>query len=121
MKTTEVRKLLPEQFGFVCPVHTPDGSPCGLLNHISKSSRVVTQPSLDYVLSGTSVKKLLKKLGMVSLIDTLMDKHNAYVELQLDGRILGYVDTNEAKMFTDVLRKLKCKDITADQLKINKK
>ena len=31
MKTTAVRKLLPESWGFMCPVHTPDGSPCGLL------------------------------------------------------------------------------------------
>jgi DNA-directed RNA polymerase I subunit RPA2 len=31
MKTTTVRKLLPESWGFVCPVHTPDGGPCGLL------------------------------------------------------------------------------------------
>jgi len=77
MKTTEVRKLLPEQFGFVCPVHTPDGSPCGLLNHISKSSKVVTEPSLDYVLSGTSVNKLLRKLGMVSLIKVLNQKLNS--------------------------------------------
>lgn len=26
---------MPESWGFVCPVHTPDGAPCGLLNHIS--------------------------------------------------------------------------------------
>lgn len=25
MKTTTVRKLLPELWGFICPVHTPDG------------------------------------------------------------------------------------------------
>lgn len=25
MKTTAVRKLLPDQWGFLCPVHTPDG------------------------------------------------------------------------------------------------
>lgn len=36
-KTTSVRKLLPESWGFICPVHTPDGAPCGLLNHISMS------------------------------------------------------------------------------------
>ncbi|CAN0530166.1 unnamed protein product, partial [Ectocarpus sp. 8 AP-2014] len=35
MKTTAVRKLLPESWGFLCPVHTPDGSPCGLLNHLA--------------------------------------------------------------------------------------
>lgn len=35
MQTTEVRKLLPESWGFLCPVHTPDGAPCGLKNHLS--------------------------------------------------------------------------------------
>ena len=30
-----VRKLLPDSWGFMCPVHTPDGSPCGLLNHLA--------------------------------------------------------------------------------------
>ena len=35
MKTTKVRKLLPENWGFLCPVHTPDGGLCGLLNHLS--------------------------------------------------------------------------------------
>lgn len=37
-----MRKLLPESWGFLCPVHTPDGSPCGLLNHFTASCRVVT-------------------------------------------------------------------------------
>lgn len=35
MKTTTVRKLMPESWGFLCPVHTPDGAPCGLLNHLA--------------------------------------------------------------------------------------
>lgn len=26
--------------GFLCPVHTPDGSPCGLLNHMAASCQV---------------------------------------------------------------------------------
>jgi DNA-directed RNA polymerase I subunit RPA2 len=51
MKTTSVRKLLPEGFGqslkahcslsgFLCPVHTPDGAPCGLLNHLAVKCEV---------------------------------------------------------------------------------
>ncbi|GJX91711.1 DNA-directed RNA polymerase I subunit 2, partial [Tanacetum coccineum] len=35
--TTSVRKLFPESWGFVCPVHTPDGAPCGLLNQMTAS------------------------------------------------------------------------------------
>ena len=26
--------------GFLCPVHTPDGAPCGLLNHMAASCQV---------------------------------------------------------------------------------
>lgn len=43
MKTTTVRKLLPESWGFLCPVHTPDGAPCGLLNHITISCCPLTK------------------------------------------------------------------------------
>ena len=42
MRTTSVRKLLPEAWGFFGPVHTPDGTPCGLLNHLSAPCKVRT-------------------------------------------------------------------------------
>lgn len=42
MKTTTVRKLFPESWGFLCPVHTPDGSPCGLLNHLAKEAVIMS-------------------------------------------------------------------------------
>jgi DNA-directed RNA polymerase I subunit RPA2 len=41
MRTTAVRKLLPESWGFLCPVHTPDGEPCGLLNHMTSTCRKI--------------------------------------------------------------------------------
>ena len=44
LRTTTVRKLLPESWGFLCPVHTPDGSPCGLLNHMTAACRVIAAP-----------------------------------------------------------------------------
>ena len=40
LRTTSVRKLLPDSWGFLCPVHTPDGSPCGLLNHLAVACHV---------------------------------------------------------------------------------
>lgn len=39
-----MRKLLPESWGFLCPVHTPDGAPCGLLSHLTATCRVVAAP-----------------------------------------------------------------------------
>lgn len=60
MRTTDVRKLRPEAWGFICPVHTPDGAPCGLLNHVTASVRIVTQYS-----NTSELPKLLGELGMV--------------------------------------------------------
>jgi DNA-directed RNA polymerase I subunit RPA2 len=45
MKTTLPRKLLPESWGFLCPVHTPDGSPCGLLNHLTRDVVILSFPT----------------------------------------------------------------------------
>lgn len=64
MKTTTVRKLLPEGWGFLCPVHTPDGSPCGLLNHISLSCAPLASEEIDSSKHVNNFKKLLSKLGM---------------------------------------------------------
>ena len=44
LRTTTVRKLLPDQWGFLCPVHTPDGSPCGLLSHLAAPCSVQVEP-----------------------------------------------------------------------------
>lgn len=40
MRMTEPRQLLPDAWGFICPVHTPDGTPCGLLNHLTRTCQV---------------------------------------------------------------------------------
>uniref|UniRef100_A0A8D0CRW0 DNA-directed RNA polymerase subunit beta n=1 Tax=Sander lucioperca TaxID=283035 RepID=A0A8D0CRW0_SANLU len=59
MRTTSVRKLLPESWGFLCPVHTPDGEPCGLMNHMTAICEIVA-PSLPT----TSLPALLCSLGV---------------------------------------------------------
>jgi RNA polymerase Rpb2, domain 3 len=84
MRVTTVRKLLPEyvysfvlsftvthssfvsffklcndwlvfrSWGFLCPVHTPDGTPCGLLNHMTAVCRKFLSPTLFFFLSHTN-------------------------------------------------------------------
>ncbi|XP_031280814.1 DNA-directed RNA polymerase I subunit 2-like [Pistacia vera] len=49
LRTTSVRKLLPESWGFLCPVHTPDGEPCGLLNHMTSTCRKAFHFFLPYL------------------------------------------------------------------------
>lgn len=39
-RSSDVRQLKPDAWGFLCPVHTPDGAPCGLLNHLSATCHV---------------------------------------------------------------------------------
>lgn len=97
LKTTTVRKLLPESWGFLCPVHTPDGSPCGLLNHLSHKCKITTsQSNVDHI------PQLLSSLGVFS-----KDSHAAgpgVCCVQLDGKIIGWTDHTQGKIVADTLR-----------------
>lgn len=93
MKTTTVRKLLPESWGFMCPVHTPDGSPCGLLNHITLSCAPMPTEEMDMVKEGPNFKKLLCSLGMNPIqSDFALIYPQTFLPVLLDGKLLGYVD-----------------------------
>ncbi|KAL6714634.1 DNA-directed RNA polymerase I subunit RPA2 [Lecanora helva] len=96
MKTTTVRKLLPESWGFLCPVHTPDGSPCGLLNHLAHKCRVIAH-DIDV----SSLPRLLAQLGVSDSDSMTADD---CVVVQLDGRILGFCTSKQAHVIADTLR-----------------
>ncbi|TFK43845.1 hypothetical protein BDQ12DRAFT_731813 [Crucibulum laeve] len=98
LKTTTVRKLLPEAWGFLCPVHTPDGSPCGLLNHLSRSCRIVTSP-----LTVAHIPSLLTAHGMTQAFTPSIDgRRNLCV--QLDGRVIGWARPSVAIQLSNNLR-----------------
>lgn len=67
MRTTSVRKLLPESWGFLCPVHTPDGEPCGLMNHMTASCEIVAQ-TLPTVSLPALLCSLGKNSGLVKIL-----------------------------------------------------
>ncbi|CAG9310885.1 unnamed protein product [Blepharisma stoltei] len=100
MKISSVRKLLPESWGFLCPVHTPDGAPCGLLNHLS-STCVPVSKNLEF--NKKEVIDVCHSLGM-----RLMSREEItifpveYIPVMLDGCIIGY--TNEPEEFEKKLR-----------------
>jgi DNA-directed RNA polymerase I subunit RPA2 len=87
MKTTTVRKLLPESWGFLCPVHTPDGGPCGLLNHLASPCIVQTHHPSPETLA--PISPLLASFGMLP-VSRIPPPANALPVL-LDGRIIGHV------------------------------
>ncbi|KAF5393051.1 hypothetical protein D9757_001185 [Collybiopsis confluens] len=98
LKTTTVRKLLPEAWGFICPVHTPDGSPCGLLNHLARTCRIVTAP-----LTVAHIPHLLVKYGMSEPYSPCIDGRTNLC-IQLDGRIIGWATPAVAKQLATNLR-----------------
>merc|ERR1719412_3413723 len=103
MRTTEVRALLPDAWGFVCPVHTPDGSPCGLLNHLATSVEVVTHLS-----DASAIPSVLHMLGVtpVAELEAAGDLTHT-LEVMLDGRLVGWVEKRAAAALVDQLRMLK--------------
>ncbi|GFU14119.1 DNA-directed RNA polymerase I subunit RPA2 [Nephila pilipes] len=101
MRTTTVRKLLPEAWGFLCPVHTPDGIPCGLLNHMALECRVVnTEVSKDHLFN------IFCNYGMIPLDDPISVKSDFYIVL-FDGKVAGRVLERMALKFVTNLRALK--------------
>lgn len=98
LKTTTVRKLLPEAWGFLCPVHTPDGSPCGLLNHFAHQCQILSTPS-----PSSHVPALLTSLGMSQPFDSAVDVKN-YVCVQLDGEVIGWASLSLCFKMATALR-----------------
>ena len=91
MKTTTVRKLLPEAWGYICPVHTPDGHPCGLLQHITMTCAPVATEIQE--INQTAVKKLLASLGMQAIqSDFNLTYQQSFLPVVLDGCPLGVID-----------------------------
>lgn len=97
LKTTDVRKLLPESWGFLCPVHTPDGTPCGLLNHLAHKCQIAVKatpvPEIDAVLSqlGISPAGALSNTPTKSVV-------------MLDGRIVGWCTHEVAARAAETMR-----------------
>lgn len=110
MRTTEARQLLPDAWGFICPVHTPDGSPCGLLNHLTVNCKV---SGSSHKIQVSGIPKILCELGMVPLksqLDCTDEVVNSYV-VMLEGRIIGYINDKEAQQAVNELRLLKIKGV----------
>ncbi len=105
MRTTEVRALLPDAWGFVCPVHTPDGSPCGLLNHLAFPVEVVTHAQDNSAIPG-----VLVGLGMHPLSDVPEKILRSSYPVVLDGKVVGYAAKKTAPVLVDKLRVLKIRE-----------
>ncbi|XP_023573130.1 DNA-directed RNA polymerase I subunit RPA2 [Octodon degus] len=102
MRTTTVRRLLPESWGFLCPVNTPDGAPCGLMNHLTAICEVVTQFAYT-----TAIPALLCSLGVTPVDGAPHRPYSECYPVLLDGVVLGWVDKELAPGIADSLRRFK--------------
>ena len=109
MKTTAVRKLLPDQWGFLCPVHTPDGGPCGLLSHLSLSCSVMSYPENDTGPGLNDLDELLILLGIVPSGGRAASTHS-YMSVLIDGRLVGSASPSACQAVANRLRQLKVSD-----------
>ena len=106
IRTTAVRKLLPESFGFMCPVHTPDGSPCGLLNHLTHRANIVAYAPA----AGTHARivQMLAAAGMAAATaGAAPPAVPEQVAVLLDGRVAGFVPQARAPALVARLRNAK--------------
>jgi DNA-directed RNA polymerase I subunit RPA2 len=103
MKISSVRKLHPESWGFLCPVHTPDGAPCGLLNHLSSRCRPLGKP-LDF-----TSKEFLNVVKGTFEFEEIKEEIKTFpkeaVPLVLNGKIVAFTD--QPQVAENVMRNLK--------------
>ncbi|WJX93025.1 DNA-directed RNA polymerase I subunit RPA2 [Trifolium repens] len=112
-RNTTVRKLLPESWGFLCPVHTPDGEPCGLLNHMTRTCRITSfydsQGNIkQYFNIKKSILNILIETGMTqSLPKIFLPGPPEVLTVLLDGCIVGFIPSTEVEKVVAHLRELK--------------
>ena len=110
LQTTKVRKLLPESWGFLCPVHTPDGAPCGLLNHLAARCSIVTQEPEDVEVYFHSLMRILIRYGLNAAFESVrVPPLSRYTPVLLDGRLVGHVQNADASRFVSEVRRWKSK------------
>ncbi len=114
MKTTTVRKLLPDSWGFLCPVHTPDGGPCGLLNHLAVKCEAQSHPLPEKEVA--KLPALLVELGVTPLsIDTPPYNH---LTVCIDGEVIGSTSVIEGKKIAYQLRSMKVTNDVPNSLEV---
>ncbi|ESW05690.1 hypothetical protein PHAVU_011G201300 [Phaseolus vulgaris] len=113
LRTTTVRKLLPESWGFLCPVHTPDGEPCGLLNHMTRTCRITSffdsQGNIkDYFKIQKSIRDILMEVGMTSSLPKIfLPGPPEALTVLLDGCVVGCIASSEVEKVVAYIRELK--------------
>lgn len=92
--------------GFICPVHTPDGAPCGLLNHLAAGCDITCKDGPT-----DAIFAILHNYGLIDLDELedfiiIDDEHDLY-PVFLNGKMIGYMEDGSVKESAIALRKAK--------------
>ena len=109
LRTTTVRKLLPDSWGFLCPVHTPDGSPCGLLNHLTASCFVHISDGQNRGLEMAAIFRILSSVGVLITTGRLRSTSAppVLIPVTLDGVMVGFMRAADSAKVVATLRSAK--------------
>lgn len=97
----------------MCPVHTPDGSPCGLLNHFASTCNVVAN-----AVSAEDTELLKSTLTSYGLLPVELKaplRMPEYIPVQVDGRVVGYVASARVPALVQHIRELKAGSLEASK------
>ena len=97
IRGTTGRKLLPQSWGFMCPVHTPDGILCGILNHLSCSVVISLCNPIEKIY-------FQKFLARNSSANKKNYKKTISNPILIDGKIMGFENDFFLSWLSDKLR-----------------
>jgi len=102
-KSLGPRKLHNSQWGFVCPIDSPDGGNVGIINHLSVIAKVSTN------ISENGIIECLKDINLLFLDDIISNDLYDNTNIFLNGRFIGLY--NEPAFLFKYLKLLKLNSI----------
>ena len=108
-KLTQHVNLSRRSWGFMCPVHTPDGAPCGLLMHLTMKCQVVTVDREKEIDALTArLANTLLEMGMLPTSTGLIPPGPpSHIQVMQDGRLIGTLRASTVGSVVARLRALK--------------
>ena len=92
----------------MCPVHTPDGSPCGLLNHLAAPCELVVSVAEDGEATATMLCAVLASAGMTPNAPSLaVPSSPQHIPVMIDGAVAGSVRAEAAAELVLAVRRFK--------------
>lgn len=87
-------------------MHTPDGAPCGLLNHLTQDCIIINHTPEN----PKAIGQALVQLGMTSINCIPLAPYHECLEVVLDGCLVGYIRKDESEEYAHKLRIMKTQE-----------